>query len=192
MSRPHPGGPPARGYALIIAMIFLLLLSAISLAMLHRSGFQARIAGNVLDKARAQQLADIALREAERLLDQDGSATANTCSGVLQADALARTPVCDALLAQPSDPPWATRVELLPPGLSLATATPAPGTASATPADPGSAYRPAFHIAWLGYATNSDRLFLVTAAGCGAYASSVSVVRSVYVLATDTRCADCP
>lgn len=190
MSNPGPPRPPAQGYALIAAMIFLLLLSSISLVMLRRSGFQARIAGNVLDKARAQQLADDALRYAERLLDQDGSATADACSGVLQAATLPRTPVCDTLLANPTTLPWPQRVELLPPGLSLSSAV--SGTPAASPADPGTAAPATFHIAWLNYAANSDRLFLVTAAGYGANVSSVSVVRGVYVLTTDTRCADCP
>lgn len=180
---------PSRGYALIMAMIFLLLLSGIAVAMLRSSGFQARIAGNVLDKMRAQQLAEASLLYAERLLSQDGSATADTCTGVLQANSLPRTPVCDATLTDATTLPWPQRVDYLPPGLPLRGSTSAP---QGSPAGFGYAAAPAFHIAWLGYSSNSDRLFLVTAVGYGGNASSASVVRSVYVLSTDTRCGDCP
>lgn len=178
-----------RGYALIMAMVFLLLLSGIAVAMLRKAGVHARIAGNVLDKTRAQQLADASLLFAERLLMADGSATAGPCNGVEQAEALARTPVCETVLANPTTLPWPARVEYRPSGLVLQADKPVPG---ATPSDIRYPLRPGFHIAWLGYSRNSDRLFAVTAYGYGGNESSVSVVRSVFVLSSDTRCGDCP
>ena len=172
-----------------MAMVFLLLLSGIALAMLRKAGFHARIAGNVLDKTRAQQLADASLLFAERLLAADGSATAYTCSDVQQAATLTRTPVCDTPLANPTTLPWPVRVEYQPAGLLLQSDKAVPNTGGGDIRYPS---RPGFHIAWLGYSKNSDRLFVVTAYGYGGQDASASIVRSVFVLSTDTRCGDCP
>ena len=57
-----------RGIALVIALVFLLLLTMIGITAMQTGTLQERMAGNVRDRNVAFQLAEEALRDAERRL----------------------------------------------------------------------------------------------------------------------------
>lgn len=61
--------PRQRGMALIIAIVFMLLLSILGLSAMQNTILQERMAGNHRDHGMAFQAAEAAMREAERLVE---------------------------------------------------------------------------------------------------------------------------
>ena len=189
--RRHPSSR-AKGYALITAMIFLLILSGMAVMMLRSGGFQGRIAGNTLDKQRAQQAAEAALRYGEWLISQSGSTSPTTCSGVVLATSLTTALVCNASLTTPATLPWANRVDYVPNNMTVSAGGGLNTGTTGLSGDINYAAKPSFYIAWLGYSAQGNSMYQVTAAGYGGSANSASVVQSIYSVTSGTRCGDCP
>jgi len=83
-----PGWQRQRGVALAIALVFLLLLTLIGVTAMQTSTLQERMAGNVRDRNVAFQLAEEALRDAERRLQSGAIDGATSFSEVhLHGDA---------------------------------------------------------------------------------------------------------
>ncbi|MBI4755011.1 MAG: pilus assembly protein [Betaproteobacteria bacterium] len=57
---------PQRGAALLIALVFLVILTLLGLAAMRTSGLEERMAGNLRDRSIAFQAAEAALRYAEQ------------------------------------------------------------------------------------------------------------------------------
>ncbi|HET7774227.1 MAG TPA: PilX N-terminal domain-containing pilus assembly protein [Burkholderiaceae bacterium] len=55
-----------RGFALFSALIFLIVLTVLATAVLRSSTLNERVAGNDLDRARAYQLAEATIRDAQQ------------------------------------------------------------------------------------------------------------------------------
>jgi type IV pilus assembly protein PilX len=87
-----------RGFALFSALIFLIVLTVMAVAVLRSSTVNERIAGNDLDRARAYQLAEATIRDAQQDLlriRSDGSA----CGTNAQCRPFSDTPNKDAGLS---------------------------------------------------------------------------------------------
>lgn len=64
-----------QGVVLIIALIFLLMLSIIGMAAIRGSGMQELMAGNIKDRNMAFQAAEASLRVVERAIDSNSACT---------------------------------------------------------------------------------------------------------------------
>ena len=69
----HPPPHPQRGIALVIALIFLLLMTMIGVSAIQGTTMQERMAGNMQDRNTAFQGAEAALRAGEAWLDTPGN-----------------------------------------------------------------------------------------------------------------------
>lgn len=69
------GAKQQQGVALVIALVFLLLLTIIGVTAMQNATLQERMAGNVRDRNVGLQSAEFALRDAEQVVD-DGVSTA--------------------------------------------------------------------------------------------------------------------
>lgn len=58
-----------QGAVLVISLIMLLLMSVLAISSMSNTVVQERMAGNIVDKQRAFQAAEAALRDAERFID---------------------------------------------------------------------------------------------------------------------------
>jgi type IV pilus assembly protein PilX len=65
-----------RGVALVMALVFLLLLTMIGIAAISSTTLQEKMAGNATDKNRSMQAADSALRAGEAWIDGQASGLA--------------------------------------------------------------------------------------------------------------------
>src|SRR5699024_484114 len=77
------GRPSARGFALISALLFLIVITLIGVSLFLGVNMQQKAAGNSLQKARALQLANSVTLAAERWLanNYETSSTKTGCSG---------------------------------------------------------------------------------------------------------------
>lgn len=93
----------ARGMVLITTLLLLVVVTMLALAMFRGAGLEGRIAGNVMDKQRAVQVANSAQSYAEQwLLNNAATETVTVCSGSTFTSAT--TPViCSNTLALSSD-----------------------------------------------------------------------------------------
>lgn len=82
--RKNPPGTVQRGSALVIALVFLLLLTLIGVTAMQTTTLQERMSGNVRDRSLAFQAAEAALREAETFLGQAALPQFNNTGGLLQ------------------------------------------------------------------------------------------------------------
>lgn len=75
-----------RGAALIVALIFLLVLTLLGVGAMRTTNMQERMAGNLRDSNLAFQAAESALREGEQFLQQATLPVFAGTSGLLQRD----------------------------------------------------------------------------------------------------------
>lgn len=78
--------PHQQGSALIVSLVFLLLLTLVSVAGIRSSTSQERMAGNLKLKTQSLQAAESALRDIQRQLAQaagNNKPLPNPCAGVL-------------------------------------------------------------------------------------------------------------
>src|SRR5689334_20227370 len=75
MTRSFPTGPanPQRGVALLVALMFLIVLTLLGLAALRTTTLEERMAGGSRDYNTALQAAEAALRDAENDLKATGT-----------------------------------------------------------------------------------------------------------------------
>ena len=69
-----------RGSALVVAMVFLLVMTLIGTTAMQGTSQQETMAGNMRDRNLAFQAAEAALLDAERFLDGGGAVTANVAT----------------------------------------------------------------------------------------------------------------
>jgi type IV pilus assembly protein PilX len=82
-SKPHMSNNPKRqgGFALLVALIFLIALTVLGVSVLRSSTLNERVVGNDLDRQRAYQAAEAAIRDAQKDILQI-SATGSLCVGL--------------------------------------------------------------------------------------------------------------
>ncbi len=174
-----------KGFVLIAALIFLLVLSIFSIAMFRGFGLQDKVAGNIREKERAFHAAESNLEYAEWWLTQGSADTGSTCSGLLNANA-GQTKVCSNALANPISVPW--KVGAVDIGFRYLPPTTPPMLVLTTGGVNTYYAAPRFYILYLGIdSTGQNMLYQVTASGFGGNSSAIAVVQSTFAVTTGIK-----
>ena len=183
--RPRRTGAPrppsaARGTALVVALLMMLLVALLGVSMMRSIGVEARMVGNTGEKQHAFQAAQTALQYGEWWLGQIDNAT----TGVPCATATATPLVCSNVqsAATLTSVPWTS--------IGAPYAAPAVNGSSilnvSTGGGAGTYYAaPQLYIAYLGTTgSNQAKLYQVTAVGYGGNANAVAVVQSTFAVSS--------
>jgi len=173
------------GFALITAMVLMVVLAIVSTMLFRTSGTESTVAGNTLEHQRAFESAESALRYGEWLLRQSPLPTeVELCNTVIDLSELGTSPtICRNALETPQQLPWPAGMQYVPEGMTVK----AGGGLLATDAnrlgrDVFYAARPMLYIQNLGRGADGLALYQITAAGFGGNVDTVSVLVSVVSL----------
>lgn len=156
------------GFALITGLLFLLIITILSVMMLRSYGLQGRMAGSFREKGRSFEAAQAALQYAEWWLTQGSNAT----TGANCATVVSSPVVCSNALSSPTSLPWSAGVSYTPAGMSIASN----GIAMY-------AQNPMFYIQYIGVnSTTSTSIYQITAVGYGGNAQTITVLQSTYAI----------
>ena len=172
----------ASGFALITALLFIVIVTLLAATMFRSSGTQGKIAGNTLERQRALEVAEGALRYGEWLLFQTAlPAESATCNQVIDLNTPGALPViCLTPLKNPTTVPWSAGMRFTPNGMTVqAGGGLLPSQGPNTSQDVYYTAQPMLYIQKLGAATDGSMLYQITAAGYGGNAASVSVLTIV-------------
>ena len=183
---PRPGRPARnaeRGFVLVVALLFLLVLTLLAVALFRSGGLQERIAGNTREKQRALEAAQSALQYGEWWLGQANRGTGANCNAVTSANVLTQMQVCSNALTNPATLPWAIRADYLPPSMTVSS-----GGGLSANGDINYQAQPGLYISYLGLSANGTaQLYQVTAFGYGGSATTAAVVQSTYQMTTSVK-----
>jgi type IV pilus assembly protein PilX len=176
------GAVSERGIALVTSLLMLIIMTLLALSMFRSLGLQEKIAGNTREKQRSLASAQSALDYGEWWLSQGNGGTGNNCSTVYNANTIANMQVCTNALASPTQLPWSTRGDYLPPTMTVAAGG-GQVSSGGNVGDINYYAKPSLYIAYLGLdPTGKSQLYQVTGAGYGGSANSASVVQSTYAV----------
>jgi type IV pilus assembly protein PilX len=170
------------GFILVSGLIFLVVVTLLSLSILRSQNTQESIAGNTRDKQRAYEAAQSALHYGEWWLSRASERLPQSgCSNaVVNGNDLDNMVICAA--APGADVlalPWPYRIEYRPPGLTKSSAG-----GLALSGDINYQDTPGLYIQSLGTGKSSGTgqpdLYLITAYGYGGNPDTVAVVQSTY------------
>ncbi|MGJ7528325.1 pilus assembly PilX family protein [Variovorax sp. GB1P17] len=186
---PRPARSRERGFALIVGMLFLVILTVLSIGMFRSFNLQERIAGNTREKERAVEAAESALQYGEWWLSQGNGSTGAACSGALNANTLSQMQVCTNMIAKPAALPWTNRADYLPPSMTVAEG----GGIVAATGDINYYRKPGLSIGYLGLSPNGQSLlYQVSAFGYGGSTTAAAVVQSIYQVTGGNKPLDQP
>ncbi|MGS0741686.1 pilus assembly PilX family protein [Glaciimonas sp. GG7] len=181
------------GFALVTALLILVMLTLLAISMFRGYGLLEKIAGNVREKERAYESAQNALQYGEWWLGQGTPGIGVTCSTTGTVTSVANMQACSNLLTNQTDPAnWVGSLLYTPPAMIVAAGG---GTATDGNAnlDINYAATPRLYVAYIGLAPSGQQaLYTVTAAGFGGSTNSVSVVQSVVAVAAKVTPLDNP
>jgi type IV pilus assembly protein PilX len=184
--RRRPAASQPRGFILVTAMLFLVILTLLGLSLFRSSGLMDRISANTRDRQRAFESAQAALQFGEFWLGNGGGGPGSACSGMVNLDSsMSGMHTCSNGLANWTSVPWSNGYTMTPHGMNVLSGG---GMASAT--DVNYFNMPGFYVEYEGLdPTDSSgaQIYQVTAYGYGGSADSVSVVRSTYKLTPATK-----
>ena len=178
------------GAILVIALLFLVLLTIIGISSISSVTLEERMAGNLREQTTAFQAAESALRDAEIDLEKDIGGTgnrdpmtvathfANDCSGAFTV----------GLCKQPAAPPGTWQTEIVTASAwnwTDANKTVAYGTYTGSAAVAGVVRPPRYVIEYLEEKDDSStapptRFFRITARGWGASDTSTVTLQTIY------------
>lgn len=155
------------GFALIISLMMMIVLTIILVALMRGSWLQEAMAGNTREKIRALNAAQSAAKYAEYWLNNNNAvvpSTTVTCAGVIT------TQICsNAAAISTSTPPLSSYTEYAPTGAT----TSASGGSNTYYRNPG------YYIQYLGTNSSSSQVvYRITAFGYGGNQYAVAVVQS--------------
>jgi type IV pilus assembly protein PilX len=178
------GSEGSRGFILVIGLLFLVVLTLLSLSMFRSFGLQERIAGNTRDKQRALEAAQSALQYGEWWLTQDARGTGTACNSVVDAGTANAMHVCSNALANPATLPWATaRVDYAPPDMTFAS-----GGGVTSGGDIKYQAKPGLYVSFLGMSLDGQgQLYQVSAFGYEGNADTAAIVQSTYQIKSAIR-----
>jgi type IV pilus assembly protein PilX len=181
LTSPHSGVPGQRGFALIAALMMLLMLTMLSLSMFRGLGLEERITGNTREKQRAFFAAQGALQNAESWLNSGNAGVGGACP---MSSPTTTPQICNAATT-PSQQTVATTDWNCTFGTVYAVSqlVPANNCSGALSANSPTVYmNPQFTISYLGPdpAAPTAYLYQVTSLGYGGNQNAVAVVQSVY------------
>lgn len=171
------------GFVLVSSLLILFILSILAVSMFHNFTLQERMSANLKDKARAFQMAQSTLQNAEYLLSLSATTLPEKTS--CTAPQLVTT-ICDNTVsvqnATSSNPAMnianGTTYSTMQPPISVST-TGGAGTYYAYPQ---------FYVHFLGLAPGgTGKAYRITALGYGGDPRAVAVVQSTYLLTTGVR-----
>ena len=181
-----------RGFALIMSLLFLIVLTVLGVAMFSSGGSQNKIAGNTLENYRSKQIAEGALRYGEWLLTQT-----NLPTFIANCNATPSSPnpaplvnlsqggapyICGTDIQNPTQLPWNTGMTYIPTNLTVKSGGGQAQAQGALPADVNYSNPPSLYIFQMPAGTNGGTYYRITAAGYGGDASTGAVVQSVVSL----------
>jgi type IV pilus assembly protein PilX len=170
------------GFVLIMALLFLLVLTVLSVTMFKSFGILERIAGNTRDKQRAFEASQSGLEYGEWWLSQGNGSFGTVCAntGPANGNDLTKMKVCADGLPKPLSLPWPDRIDYKPPYMIVASGG---GLANGGGGDVNYSAMPSLYITYLGPSPDNNKyLFSVAGAGYGGNADTASVVQSTYAL----------
>lgn len=180
-----------RGFVLIASLLILVVLTIISVAMFRSFGIQEKMAGNLREKAKAFELAQSALQQAEQWVQANATTGIPCSAGQVQAATSPR--VCDQTSTL-------TDVNSLLLSSTSGSATgivyqPASPTAlSISQSGGANVYwqAPRYYIQYIGQGSSGNLLYRITSAAYGGNQNAVAIVQSIYAVgsggATCTTC----
>ena len=196
MPSPLARGAAQRGFILITALLFLVVMTLVAVAMFRSTGLMNRISANARDKQRSFEAAQSALQYAEWWLstNKPGS-TSSACNSLASGDTAANVHVCSNAIQSDflTAAAWTRGFSYTPPNLtSLGGTGSAGGLVSATSAGSDVNYYnlPGFYLTWLAFSSSKGgNIYQVTAYGYGGNTTTLTVVRSTYLVPTTTTSA---
>lgn len=172
-----------RGFIMVVSLLILVVLTLLALAMFRSFGLLERIAGNTRDKQRAFEAAESALQYGEWWLGQGHGGMGANCAGVVDGNTLGDMRVCANALANPTNLPWPSRTEYLPPGMTVSA-----GGGVTSEGDINYQAKPGLYIHYLGLSPDGlAQLYQVTGYGYGGNADTAAVVQSTYQMKTGVK-----
>lgn len=190
MTTPSFNRGRSTGFALITALLILVMLTLLALSMFHSFGLQQKITGNTREKERALQGAQTALQYGEwwisqsNLLSGDGGIV---CSNAVTVTGPADMRLCSNALATAASPStWTAGSTYQPSTMSVGTSGGTVVMADNVTLDINYSKAPQLYISYIGMNANGSAvLYRVTAAGYGGGADTSAVVQSVYSVPVD-------
>lgn len=169
------------GFVLIASLLILVVLTIISVTMFRSFGMQEKMAGNLREKAKAFELAQSALQQAEQWVKTNATTGIPCAAGQVQT---ANSPrVCDQTSALAD-----VNSLLLSSTSGSATGIvyqPASPTAlSISQSGGANVYwqAPRYYIQYIGQGSSGNLLYRITAAAYGGNQNAVAIVQSVYAV----------
>jgi len=157
------------GFALITALLFLMIIAILCVVMMRNMGLQGKMAGGFREKGRSFEAAQSALIYAEWWLAQGNGSSGSSCSAVVSSPV-----VCSNALSSPSSLPWTAGVSYTPSGMSIASSGLSMFASS-----------PMFYIQYVGVSsTTGYSIYRISAVGYGGNAQAVTVLQSTYAMST--------
>jgi type IV pilus assembly protein PilX len=177
-----------QGFVLIIGLLFLVVLTLLSLSMFRSFNLQESIAGNTREKQRTFEAAQSALAYGEWWLGLGGG-NVSECAGINNASDITKMRVCSQPLIDPRALPWVIRTDYQPPSMSVKL-----NGGIATGGDINYNAMPGLHISYMGVnAANSQSLvYQVSGFGYGGSSTAATVVQSTYELSNPHKPLDQP
>ncbi|WP_159875232.1 MULTISPECIES: PilX N-terminal domain-containing pilus assembly protein [Aquitalea] len=170
--RPLPTGIASwrsKGFALITALLFLMIIAIWCVVMMRNMGLQGKMAGGFREKGRSFEAAQSALIYAEWWLAQGNGSSGSSCSSVVTSPV-----VCSNALSSPASLPWTVGVSYTPPGMSIASSGLSMFASS-----------PMFYIQYVGVSsTTGYSIYRISAVGYGGNSQAVTVLQSTYAMST--------
>jgi type IV pilus assembly protein PilX len=190
----HPArGAAQRGFILVTGLLFLVVITLVAVAMFRSTGLMDRIAANARDKQRSFEAAQSALQYAEWWLstNKPGS-TSSACNSLGSGDTAANVHVCSNAIQSDflTATAWTRGFSYTPPNLTSLGGTGAGGglvNASGTGGDVNYYNLPGFYLTWLAFSSSKGgNIYQVTAYGYGGNTTTMTVLRSTYLVPTTT------
>ena len=177
-----------QGSVLIIGLIFMLVLTLLSISMTRTLTMQESIAGNTREKQRSFEAAQSALEYGEWWLSSGGG-TPIECVGTNLATAANAMRVCNLPPGSVQTLPWAIRTDYQPPSMTVDLT----GGLSAN-GDINYRAMPGMYINYLGpnAADPKSQVYQISGFGYGGSATAASVVQSTYQMSSGNLRLDQP
>ena len=183
-SRRQPGSRNSAGFALVSALLLLLVITLLGVSLFLGVNLEQRAAGNSMQKSRALELAQSAVGAAQQWLRNSASPpTPQTCS----ASSYTQFLVCaypPSLKDQPQPATWSGVTVPTLQGVKLSGS----GGRDTYWNNASGVGNPGVRITYLGTATmGPGRLYEIDAFAYGGNANSLAVVQSIYYVGTSSR-----
>lgn len=165
------------GFALVVSLLILVVLTLLGVSMFSNVGLQQRMAGNTREKNRAFHAAQTALQYGEWWLTQQPSAPlGNPCSAITSTPSVCTNALSSINSNYPTQVPWTV-------GTPYSTPVNGQLTVSATGGVNTYYSVPYLYIQYIG--TNEalgGTAYRVTAWASGGNANAIAVVQSIFLL----------